>query len=689
MPNLKNYKLFIHDHINSRELSEVYLSEENKHGKLFITLESSKTKVDQQEAINEIINQVSVIFDTSHEKDSEMLLEEILKKINDLLPELSSELKIRSWINKLDIAIGIISENNVYMSAIGNINTLLIHNNKYKSILTTEAEINPTKPFTDITSGQLDKGDALIISTNSLFDYISKEKIKQIITKYPPRTSILEMQKLLESVPDFVTFNSLVMKNTQAKDIATDEENIESDSLKTNIIPKEYTQEKRKSKLVLDLKAVNNIGFIQKISKIISLFIYFFQIISKIFIYIFNKIKVIILFLFSNKYRNNQEERTLHQIKDKINDKYTWYYKLNKKQKVTLVSLFIIILVFLTNLVFLTQEKAVKETNKEYANALLLINEKLTEAEAKLIYSDEQASELILLEIQDIINNLNITSQENQEEIDEIALTVKHKLNKVRHIYEVTDPTELFDLSTTILSSKQIVQKEGIFYILGDEKLYKLKEDSLEHLIDFPGGTLLTDWPKKNKLILGNEEQYFIINLDNNELEAFDFTKSAGNTSIQDLNMYSNNLYVLDKANNQIFKYPEYYDLFANGSAWISDEITLDNFNSFTIDGNIYIIDNEGKINKFSKGSLEIFNYHELRPNIGPNSIIKTFKDSDYLYIIDPSNQRIVILNKDGNIEDQYTSDKFDNLIDLAIDPEEKAIYLLNGNNLYLLAINE
>ncbi len=688
MPKLKNYKLFIHDHINSRELSEIYLGEENQHGQLFILLESSKTKVDQQETINEIISQTSILFDTSHQKDPEILLEEILQKVNNLLPELSSELKIKSWINKLDIIIGIIYQNNVYLSRIGNINALLIHNNQYTPILETEAEVNPTKPFTDIISGQLDTGDTLIISTNSLFDYISKEKIKQIVSKYPPQTSISQIQKLLESVPDFVTFNSLIIKNTNAKDVIRDEE-IESDSSKSDVIHPDYSRQKRKPKLVLDLKGLNNIGFIQKINKVISLFAYFFNIIAKIFIYIFNKIKAIILFIFSSKYRQGQEQLTLYKIKDKINNKYTWYYKLNKKQKVTLISLFIIILVLLTNLVFLTQEKAVKEINKEYTNALLEINNKLTEAEAKLIYNDEQAAELILLEIQDIINNLVITSEENQEEIDTIAETIKHKLNKVRHIYEVTDPTELFDLSTTILSSKQIVQKQGVFYILGDEKLYKLKEDSLEHLIDFPGGILLTDWPNKNKLILGNNEQYFIINLDNNELEAFDFTKSAGNTSIQDLNMYSDNLYVLDKDNNQIFKYPEYYDVFANGSAWISDEITLNNFNSFTIDGNVYIIDNEGKIHKFSKGSLEIFNYHELRPNIGPNSIIKTFKDSDYLYIIDPSNQRIVILNKDGNIEDQYTSDKFDNLIDLAIDPEEKAIYLLSGNHLYLLAVNE
>jgi len=49
---------------------------------------------------------------------------------------------------------------------------------------------------------------------------------------------------------------------------------------------------------------------------------------------------------------------------------------------------------------------------------------------------------------------------------------------------------------------------------------------------------------------------------------------------------------------------------------------------------------------------------------------------------------RVIILDKEGNIKDQYTSQKFDSLTDLAIDPEEKAIYLLNDNHLYLLAIN-
>ena len=109
---------------------------------------------------------------------------------------------------------------------------------------------------------------------------------------------------------------------------------------------------------------------------------------------------------------------------------------------------------------------------------------------------------------------------------------------------------------------------------------------------------------------------------------------------------------------------------------------------NFGDDGNIYIINNDGEIEKYNQGKKEKFVYHKLRPLINNNSIIKTFKNSNYLYIIDPNNNRVIILNKDGNIKDQFTSDKFDNLIDLAIDSEEKSIYLLNSNHLYLLAIN-
>ena len=72
------------------------------------------------------------------------------------------------------------------MASIGNINGLLLHNNQFTPILNKSTDINPTKIFSDIISGQLDEGDVLMVSTDSLFDYVSKEKIKQLAKKYSP-----------------------------------------------------------------------------------------------------------------------------------------------------------------------------------------------------------------------------------------------------------------------------------------------------------------------------------------------------------------------------------------------------------------------------------------------------------------------------------------------------------------------
>jgi len=203
----------------------------------------------------------------------------------------------------------------------------------------------------------------------------------------------------------------------------------------------------------------------------------------------------------------------------------------------------------------------------------------------------------------------------------------------------------------------------------------------------------MTDWPEKNKVVLSsvndaNEITYIIFDLDKKEITG-GLKQSTNNTAVKDLVIYGNNLYVLDNKNNQIFKYPESGGGFANGQAWIKEEFDTSNSSSLTIDGSIYIIDNDGKIKNLLKGITNEFDYHEPRPSISSNAIIKTFRDSDYLYIIDPNNERVVILDKEGNIKDQYASQSFDNLKDLAIDPAEKAIYLLNNQHLYLLDIKE
>lgn len=701
---LKYHKIFTHDHLNARELSEVYTSDSSDHGRLFIILELPKQKIDQQPYLDQLINELATYFDTSGQDNPEILLEEILQQANQLLPEMAAAIKIHNWINTIDLTVGIIYDNNIYLAGIGNINGLLMHNKQITTIMAKNNNINPSKVFSDIISGELDDGDALIISTNSLFDYISKEKVRQLVNHYSPSAAAIKINELLETVPDFVTFNSLIIKKSSPTDRelspeeikkSIDQEEFEKiDTIKTS--PSPTHAKAPRTKTVVDISGLKNVPLVQKTSSIFSLFVLYCKTIASIFTFLARKIKYFFLFIFSAKFRQKKEEKTIDDIKQISHQKYFWFRNLSLKKKIAVVILFVIILIFLQSLVFLTQEKADDAKDENYNNTLIEIDNKYKEVDAKLIYNDEAAAENILLEIQTLISALKPNSPIQKEQIASLSETVFHKINKIRHIYVVPSPVELFDMSVSLTSSQDIVQKNGIFYVLGDNKLYQIKDNLFEEIFNFAGGQVIqsmTDWPEKNKVVLSslsasNEITYIIFDLEQKQMTG-DFKQSSKNTAVKDLVIYGNNLYVLDNKNNQIFKYPESGGGFANGQSWLKEDLDTSNSSSLTIDGGIYTIDNDGTIKNFLKGSLERFDYHAPRPNIGPNAIIKTFRDSDYLYIIDPSNNRVVILNKDGNIKDQYASQKFDNLKDLAIDPEEKAIYLLNNQHLYLLAVNE
>lgn len=704
---LKYHKIFTHDHINARELSEVYTSDSSDHGRLFIILELPKQKIDQQPYIDQLINEIATYFDTSHQDNAEILLEELLQQINQLLPEISSAIKIPGWINTLDLSVGIIYNNNVYMAGIGSINGLLIHNKQVTTIMAKNNTINPNKIFADIISGELDDGDSLIISTESLFDYISKEKIKQLVSQYSPSAAAIKINELLETVPDFVTFNSLIIKKPGLADREIGPEDIKKTTLKepletTDTIKStptsniDYPSSLPRTKTVLDIKGFKNVGVIKKTVSLIYLIKIYFKTIGAIFAFVGKKIKFIWLFIFSAKFRKNKEDKTINEIKEITNQKYFWFRNLSTKKRIGVIMLFVIMLIFLQSLVFLTQEKADDAKNENFNKLLIDIENKYQEADAKLIYNDEQAAENILMEIEGLIAQMVPSSPDQQNQISKLSETLFHKINDVRHIHVVPSPYEEMDMTNTIANAQDIVQKQGSFYILADNKLYKIKDKILEEIFNFSDGQVMqsmTDWPEKNRVVLSslnavNEINYIIFDLDKKQIIG-DLKQNAQNTSVKDLVIYGNNLYVLDDKNQQIFKYSESGSGFSGGQGWLKENTDLTKGSSITIDGSIYLIDNSGAIKNFLKGSPEPFDYHTPRPIIGSGAIIKTFRDSNYLYIIDPDNYRVVILDKDGNIKDQYASQKFDALKDLTIDPDEKAIYLLNNQHLYLLAINQ
>lgn len=696
MTAFKVQKILRYDSLAARAYSENYLSETTNCGQLFVVLELPKVeRFDQQALIDELVNLCSTLFLSAKNQDPAILLEDIIKKVNEILPDLNGRSRIRNWLQTLDMAFGIIQNNKVCFTNIGHIEAWLISHNRLEQVAAKNEHINPAKVFSETINGNLEEGDALIISTSSLLDYLAKEKIRQLVKKYTPQSAATKIQFLLQTVPDFVTFNSLIIKHSTDADHELRSDEItpiveQSENTKSDIIsaPNQPKHPPIRTKTVVDLRAAKNIAPIHKIGKFFILAGYYFVLVYKTIKFIIVEIKKAILFLFSKKYRQSKEDEAISQVKSQIYTRYSWWRSLNKVKKISVIGLVLTLLLFVQGTVYLTQKKSVEKKDQVYQQIIQNISTKFAEADAKLIYNDEIAAEQILMDIEKSLDDFRAAKPEQQTEIDGIREKTVRELNKVRHIYEVPNPLELANLAS-IIAPSQIVQKNGQFYILGQDKLYVYDNKEIVALADFSGGILLSDWPNKDQLLLSQAESHAIYNITDKKISPLSLKKPADTSSIVELNIYGNNLYALDNGTSQIYKYPEQGSSFGSPTPWIKDNTKINEASSFAIDGSVYFTQNNGEIIKLSKGNKDIFNYHTPRPIIGANSSLQTFKDAKYLYVIDPQNKRVIIFSKDGSIKNQYTSSAFDDLQDLAIDPEEKAIYLLNGQHLYLLAVEQ
>ncbi len=162
---------------------------------------------------------------------------------------------------------------------------------------------------------------------------------------------------------------------------------------------------------------------------------------------------------------------------------------------------------------------------------------------------------------------------------------------------------------------------------------------------------------------------------------------------IKDLGIYFGNVYLLIPSQNQILRAVvveggEY----STAKYWVTTENPpLADAVSMTIDGFIYVLKSSGEVLKFEKGELVLDSrLKELdQPFSDPRAIFTT-TDSEYLYILDAGNKRIVVTDKDGLYQSQYLCEGEGAFADpkgLFVDEVGGVIYLLDGTKIYKIAL--
>ena len=156
------------------------------------------------------------------------------------------------------------------------------------------------------------------------------------------------------------------------------------------------------------------------------------------------------------------------------------------------------------------------------------------------------------------------------------------------------------------------------------------------------------------------------------------------------LGVFKKNLYLLDPASNQIWKYTRGSDSYSKRKTYISGETTeLSDAISIAIDGSIYALRESGEILKFHAGDKQEFNIKGVIPNLFSNTTkIYTQTEQRNLYVLDSVNNRIVIIEKgqeDQNpqYKEQYIIEDIESVQDIYVDQAEQKMYLLDKQKIY------
>ncbi len=689
-------------------------------GKLFVCLEiESETK----EAARIVDFLVKSINNNYYQNEKILLREKIpnlkiehifeasLAKTNKHLASFLEKNKIRADYESFHVTAGIIHEDKLYFANSGRNKILLSHKtssaDEFKisniSELSKEEKENQKtdKLFSNVLSGKMPKKGAFLITNETLPEYVSNKQLTEILSTLPPLSAVEQIKNKLPDVSSYISFLCIVIKEAGvdfqvAKDSQTSKqkdsivglattENETENLLSPNKIPS--------VKIIPDIVknifkrntapqrniAIKDSIFVKK--KTFPAFFNFFTKIKNGIIYLFDVIYYLVKLLSQKFNKKNTEDKIgSSSLLDKI--------KFNKKILLYISLVFLVL--FVANSFFIKIKNKNQETKEEYSNLTKMIEQKQNQIDAKLLYSNDEGAKKLFDEIEDLISQLPKDSEEQRDQYSKFEEKVNKQLEKIRRVTNVNNLTELANFSNINDSAdpQDIIFYNGKAYSSdsSEKNIYTLEtENNLvttiptgESQIENLQNPIISN---TNSIYYRDNDKIFELNLETEKLRNIKIQLPDNTPGIAS---YGNRIYALDTANNQINRYRRSgAAFFSSPYAWVSDTVDeLSEATDLSIDGNIYVLLQNGTSIKLTKGAKTDFELEKIDPSLENPTKITASEDLDFLYVLEPSQKRIVLFDKNGQFILQYKLGDLE-IKDFSIDEENKIMYILSGSSVY------
>lgn len=592
--------------------------------------------------------------------------ETAIAQINDELGKLAS-LGQTYWINKLNCIVGAKFGNTFTIASCGKVAAYLLRGNEFTDIACSPEQSHPLRTFENYASGKIRLGDLLILSTTQLLNYIALDRLKNILlgAEFLPATQTI-VGLLRDNAGPEVAFGTIF--NLQVEPGQTEDEEVDLE---------DYVLEPPVPRFAVLAGAWNYLRAMLALDK--------------------------------NKRR---PQTALPGIKPagrltglKTGARQAWtksknfwtalgrgaaagrqaldpenFKAFSPEKKFFLVSLGVLLVTLIICLGVAVRVKNIRQNDAAAAAHLKQTQTLLSNAQTSFLYNDQNAAGNFLAQAEQAMPPVGQISTANKALYQTVSgqlADLKQKIQKEIQA-QVTNIGPLASDSSLIkLPNFLAVQSQGgiISYSQIAGKIEEGVLKSADNILD--------------EVYLGNN-QAAIFN--GSALRLWDYTSGnltapftqnvPAQSGFAGLAFYPANsrVYTINAKTGQIISFAVFADNFTKPVISVSND-SLKNAQDLAIDGAIYALTNNGVV-KFQSGKPAAFSMPTLITKLSGKGKIYTEKGWQNLYILDAGNNRVVILDKKGNLVATLQSKQFTKLIDFSVDEKNKVMYVLNDSSL-------
>jgi len=724
--------IFIHYYSNKAfSTCKLFISEPTKNqeaqmGRLFGIFEINTPSRENSQILTQLISDLEEIYYSQindEQADIENILEKTLAEINLKFTQLIKEKKFYLVGNlneytikeKINFAIGVLKDEKLYLSYLNNVALFLIHKTKqdYKLIdikkIAQEVKDNQVqeknaKLFSNLINGEIKAQDYLFLCNSSFLEFITLERIQKIITSLPLHKAAEYFKNSLLQFEGH-NFAAIMIKNFSIEDaeatpspsslVSITELNITETSTERLLEPSFWSNLKALPlylKHFFTKKEKPSLPALEKTTSPVQ-----------------TKSPTILKPIISlGKYLNTKFKKAgqgllakTPYLNDKINNLKVFlrlkiaYFGTNLKKipnlsKILLIIAILLVILFVYSTSYFKNQQIKNEHDQEFQKIATQIEEKKNQADSDLIYGNEDKARSEIAEAQQLLANLMVESQKQKDRQTELNKGIEEIVAKLRHITTVSEPILIADLSAQQAENINVLnllyQNNQLLAFDSINNLgYQINLDTREikkitcNLSDL--GQIVKAKKIDDKILIYQAKNSFI-QFTGTGFLSFPVSLPVS-AKIADFASYNGRLYTLDLNTNQIYRQPKAETGYGDGVNWLRDSMDLKNIVSLGIDTNIWLLDSTGQILKFNKGRKQNFSPKDLEPALEAPAQLITNDETNYLYILESKNKRIVVLDKEGNLITQYFNPSFDNLKAFELVEKEKKMFVINDNKIY------